>query len=217
MKLAVEFQVCDHAKSANTPEEIRSVANSSFTAELKRYQDFMNSGDLNAQSSKGDVPPPEEWMNQADASAQAVTSYSGPPQAQYYAYRQNLAYHKEVVVLAGPTYFVQGSPEYIYVTRNIQVQNQNITQVVTANPALSKSTASWSKIPNRPVVVPPRSLAILQRPTVANSPAKPITPPQGMNSAGDKGKQSLNSNRPPQNLKGGAKSQAAPKKGRRKK
>ena len=159
VKVAVEFQVCDHAKNASTPEDIRQIANATFTEQLKRYQDFMASGELTAQTGKGEVPPPDEWMTEANSSSQAVASYSGPPQTQYFAYRQNLAYQKEVVVLSGPTYFVQGSPEYVYVTKNIQVQNQNITQVVASNPTLSKSTASWSHIPNRPLVPPPPSLA----------------------------------------------------------
>lgn len=183
VKIGVEFQLCEKAKNANSPDSIRQIANATFTEELKKYQDFMETGELS--SAKNEVQPPEEWMQEADSASAGASGFRDSTttsarvenvQVQYFVTRQTIVYQKQIVVLSPPQYFAPGSPETAGFTRNLQTQNQNLTQIIAQNPSLPKSPTPWSRIPDKPVLQRPINLTPGYRPHP--TPIRPMQPAQ---------------------------------------
>jgi hypothetical protein len=100
-KVAVEFQDCEAAKAATTPEQIRNLGNVQLTEQIKRYQDLVDS------------PEPQETVVLADNGMPS----SPPPNVvvvhdypEFVVYRQQVAYINQSVILAPPAYYPPGAP-----------------------------------------------------------------------------------------------------------
>jgi hypothetical protein len=167
VKIALEFQDCEKGKNAQDPDSIRRVANASFTEELKKYQDFMETGDLAPKSEQANTTPPESWPETPPPAP------NQPASTQFFVVRQYVAYQKEVVVLSPPQYYAPQSPETTSFNSSLASNTHQLTQIQQQNPDLAKSNQTWSTIPNRPVIMKPASL----HPHYQRAAYKPLVPP----------------------------------------
>jgi hypothetical protein len=176
VKVALEFQDCEKGKNAQDPESIRRVANTSFTEELKRYQDFMETGDLAPQSELASTTPPESWPATPPPSSGQSSS------TQFLVVRQYVAYQKEVVVLAPAQYYAPNSPETTSFNSSLANNTHQLTQIQSQNPELAHTPQTWSSLPNRPVITKPTSLQPQHMQHLENhslnAPARPNEPRQ---------------------------------------
>jgi hypothetical protein len=166
VKLALEFQECEEGKHAVDPNEIQRVANVPFTQQLKKYQDLMETGEMPTEVAAvdpGQIPPPPQrnpgWNDNTN----------------FFVMRQYVAYQKEVVVLAPPTYYAANSPQNQQFTNTIRPTAEQITNVEHSTPAIR--TQAWSQVPQRPLVARPASLS--SRPQTMMG-SRSVQPPQGM-------------------------------------
>ncbi|HWU44166.1 MAG TPA: hypothetical protein VN132_12030 [Bdellovibrio sp.] len=152
VKLAVEFQECDLAQKTIQPDEIKKIASTSFTQQLKRYQDYEETGEVPSRSEVAQLEPLQEIP---PAPAQQPSWNSD---IHYYAVRQYVVYQKEVVVLSPPTAYAPASPESQTFVRGI---SPAVTQVNTAqaqNANLKTNPTPWSRLANQPRVERPHIL-----------------------------------------------------------
>ncbi|MDR3607037.1 MAG: hypothetical protein P4M08_06620 [Oligoflexia bacterium] len=146
-KVAVEFQVCEAAKNAVTPEQIRTLASVPMTEEIKNYQEAY------------DEPEDEESSNPMVASS-ASPNPSGSPEPsgnggfrsgvyvasvpQYYVVSQQVAFIKQDVILAPPAQYPPQAPVFTRPVPAVIPAQQGINQYLASNPSLRVSTQAFS-------------------------------------------------------------------------
>lgn len=151
VKLAVEFQDCDHAAKALEPAQIREVANVSFTEQLKRYQDLTETGVLPPKDEVAQIEPPDE-LTPAPTRAPDWND-----QAHFYVVRQYVAYQKQIVILSPPTAYAPNSPASKTFAANLQPATQQIETMQKQAPTLKN--AVWTQMRDRPYLARPAALA----------------------------------------------------------
>jgi hypothetical protein len=151
VKLAVEFQECDQASKTVDPEQIKKLANVPFTQEMKRYQDYAETGQVPPASEVAQIVPPDRVLP-----APAQNGWND--QTQFYVTRQYVAYQKEVVVLAPPTAYQPGTPQTQNFVQTIRPVSENLQQTMAKEPTYRTQPVVWSQIPNRPEVARPATL-----------------------------------------------------------
>ncbi len=180
-KIGVEFQTCDQASKAVDPDLIRKLASEPFTQEVRRYQEFEETGTAPKTTDLAAAEPPEEIQPPPLIASSSVGGSApnggGNSSVQFYAVRQYVSYQKQIVIL---------SPSYAYAPGSTRANQFNavmtpaVNEVQTAqltNPNLRTNPTPWSAVPNRPVM--PRPLALRpvtyrQNPAVrSNSPVAP--------------------------------------------
>lgn len=152
VKVAVEFQECTEAQKTLEPSEIKKIANTSFTEQLRRYQDLEETGEIPEKTAYAVLDMP------ADIPAAPVLQSGWNESVRFGVLRQYVAYQKEVVILAPATVYPAGSPQAVHFVNTIQPAVGQINQVATQNPALVKNPSPWSRIYDRPHVDRPMSL-----------------------------------------------------------
>ena len=153
VKVAVEFQECTEAQKALEPSDIRKLANTSFTEQLRRFQDLEETGELPDKSEYAVLDMPAEVQP-------PPTMQPGVSDSVHFAVmRQYVAYQKQVVILAPPTVYPPNSPASRTFVTDLQPTVGQIQQTAAANPALVKNPQPWSKIYDRPHVTRPAVLA----------------------------------------------------------
>ena len=156
VKVALEMQDCETAAKTSTPEEVRKLANIPFTEQLKRYQDFNETGMIADSKDGVEITPPAEV-------APLPTSGSYSNQTQFYMTRQYVAYEKQIVVLAPPTTYAPASPQAQSFQTAMTTANTQTQGMVQKDPGLKTNPTPWSHLPDRPSISRPQSL----RPTAA--------------------------------------------------
>lgn len=170
VKLAVEFQDCEAGRTALQPETIRAVANVSFTAQLKRYQDYMETGELsNSPGEAVAVAPPTE-----DLEPPPARDARRDETLHFYMTRQYVAYQKEVVVLAPPTAYAPNSPETKQFVAGIAQPSQQLTVMEKNNPQLKAAPKPWSHLTEKPALARPKSLQPAHAPRAENARPRPM-------------------------------------------
>lgn len=152
VKVALEFQDCDHASKTTDPTEIKRVANSSFTSQLKRYQDFNETGVMPSQEEASNIQPLTDYPPVPAAAP------GWAPTTHFYVVRQYIAYQNQVVILSPPTAYAPGAPETKAYVSAMQAPQQQVATAVAANPQLKTQPQSWSSLPDRPHVARPQNL-----------------------------------------------------------
>ena len=143
-KVAVEFEVCEEAKHARTPERVRQVANVAMTEQLKRYQDLV------------DEPTQVAVLDEGPPLPAAPTAGAPPPPRinddfQYFVVRQQVAYEKQMVVLSPPTAFAPGSVESQQFAGRINASQPSLSSYEAAHPKPRASAATWTQYRSRAV------------------------------------------------------------------
>ena len=137
VKIAVSFDDCDAAKGAVTPKSIHKLANAQLAAQLKKYEELVNSeahGELNkptntaASAGQGVAVSPDFSESTAQSSA-LLNGTAGPgvinTQDEYFASRQQIVTMKEVVILSPPSAFPPNAPQTtVFVERVTPVTTQ---------------------------------------------------------------------------------------------
>lgn len=171
VKVALEFQECELMRRTLDPGEIKKLASLGFTEQLKKYQDLEETGEMPGQGEVSEVEPPDEI---------------GPPprrleawneSTHFFVVRQYVAYQKELVILSPRTAYAPGSPQSQKFLEQIQPSAQQIAGIEQKAPALRRQ--AWSKVPDRPRVPRPASLAPKSRPRVQE-----LRPPPGPGKVG---------------------------------
>ncbi|MGZ3786781.1 MAG: hypothetical protein ACXVCP_17555 [Bdellovibrio sp.] len=144
VKVAVEFQECTEAQKALEPSEIKKLANTSFTEQLRRYQDLEETGELHEKSEYAQMEMPQE----IPPPPALQTSWSDP--VHFSVMRQYVAYQKEVVVLSPVSAYSPNSPQSVHFVQAIQPTVNQIQQTAAQNPGLVKTPQLWSKVYDRP-------------------------------------------------------------------
>lgn len=171
VKVAVEFQDCERGRAALTPDAIRTVANVPFTAQLKRYQDLMETGELPA---AGAVPLVEPSV----ASEPAPTRDARvSEETHFYVTRQYVTYQKELVVLSPPDAYASGSPESKRFVSAIGEPARQLVVMEKANPAWKSAPRPWSHLTERPELPRPAGLRRASRPAELHAPSTSPTAP----------------------------------------
>jgi hypothetical protein len=152
VKVALEFQECDQASKTTEPLEIKRLASASFTAQMKRYQDFNETGETPASDELTVLTPPTTI-------SPAPTRASGWSEStHFYVIRQYVAYQNEVVILSPPSAYQPGSPEAKVYTKRMQGPWQQVQTAIANNPQLKSAPQPWSAMPDRPKIVRPKTL-----------------------------------------------------------
>jgi len=177
VKVALEFQECDEASKTTDPSQIKKLANASFTIQMKRYQDFNETGETPPADEVAEVEPLTE------ISPAPVRTVGWSESTHFYVVRQYIAYQNEAVILSRPTAYQPGSPEARVYTTQMQQPQQQVQTAMVANPQLKTQPQVWSSIPDRPKVERPAALRAHPNPH-----AKFLNPPRknsGAHQGGD--------------------------------
>ena len=181
MKVAAEFETCEQAKKAVEPEAIRKIASVAFTEQLKKYQDYSETGDFDRSKDSTQIEAPQQI---AAAPVQAAGENSN---VHFYVTRQYIAYQKQIVVLAPPTAY---PPQSAASQSFVAAVGPSAAQVATtehANPDLVKRPLAWSQVVNKPRI---------DRPSVLSKhlprPAPSVVPPGKSKSGSEKSSEEKN-------------------------
>lgn len=145
-KVAVEYQDCETAKNAVTPEDIRTLANASLTEEVKRYQDKVDnpedveSAPLTVASNESSSPSSSPSRSTSGATVAGINS-----PVQFYVIRQQVLFVKQDVILAPPAQYPPGAPATTQPIQTVAMASQSVRQYEQANPQLRTTPASFSK------------------------------------------------------------------------
>jgi len=150
-KIAIEFQTCDQASKTIDPDEIRKLASAPFTEQLRKYQEFDETGVIPANDEVAVVEPPNEIPS-------APTATANNDNVQFYVVRQYVAYQKQIVILSPPNSYAPGSPQTVQFTSAMQPAVTQVQTMAATNPSYRTNPTPWSRIPNRPVLPRPLSL-----------------------------------------------------------
>ena len=144
-KVAISYQDCQDAQNALDPEVIKRLANVALTEQVKRYQDAVDNEAYEVAENDN------EGMNPELAN---TTGAPGPihDQVHFFVVRQQIAYAKEVVILASSETYSSGSPQAMQFTQVVAPVATQVRTYQTANPAVASTTQSWSSLPARPAV-----------------------------------------------------------------
>lgn len=153
IKLGVEFAACEDAKKAVDPESVRRTASVTFTQQLKKYQDFAETGEVVAQGEETEVEVP------ADVAPAPELRRGDGDSVHFYVTRQYIAYQKEIVVLAPQAAYAPQSPESQHFAAAVVPSTQQVQTLAQANPQLAKNPAPWSQVLDRPRVDRPKALS----------------------------------------------------------
>ena len=167
VQVAVEFQDCEKAKHAIEPSEIKSVANASFTQQLRRYQDLTETGVLTEASDAGQVEPLQEIPPAPEASGYRNES------VHFYAVRQYVAYQKEVVILSPPAAYPPAAPQTTAFVEAMRPASTQLQTFEAQNPSLKTQGQAWSKLQDKPNISRPGALT-------KNLSARTGSKPQGL-------------------------------------
>jgi hypothetical protein len=151
VKVAVEFQLCEGAKQAVTPEQIRTLANAQMSEEVKKYQDLYDEPEdeempqaLLASNTNGTGTPSGSSSGGGTTvyrSASPIFVSSGP---QYYVVSQQVAYVKQTVILAPPTQYPPTAPATTQPVAVIVPQQRALSEYAANNPAIKSSPQAFS-------------------------------------------------------------------------
>lgn len=167
VKVGLSFEDCEAAKNSTDPESIKKLANASMTSELKRYQDSVEGGQDLAMNSDASPSPTPSPSGTASGATSTVAYYQSP--TQYYVARQQVAYMKEVIILAPPSAYPPGSVQSTLWVSRVTPLNQQIQTYETQNPGIRNSPTTWSTLPSRPVV---RSAVPFRHTSLSSPPAR---------------------------------------------
>ncbi|PWU12410.1 MAG: hypothetical protein C5B49_16410 [Bdellovibrio sp.] len=168
VKVAVEFQLCEQAKKTTNPDEIRKVASRPFTEQLKRYQDFMDSGELAEKTETAQIEPPTE----TDPAPARGPGWSDS--THFFMIRQYVAYEKQIVVLAPAASYPAGAPQTQNMVATLSRSQQQMSSIVERNPTILQKPQAWSSLVDRPRPVRPAALVrTAASPRAAMVPAHP--------------------------------------------
>jgi len=153
VKVSIQFEDCEDAKKATDPEAIRKIANVQLTEELKRYQTMI------------DEPAPEALAGGDNAGVNPAlgntggSSYNGGGGGvrvvavndynSFFWARQQVAYTKEVVVLAPPTAYQPGTPQTAAFVHQVAPAQASVQQYEAQNPQTKTWNQSYSGSPVR--------------------------------------------------------------------
>lgn len=143
-KVAVEFQECEAAKSAVTPEEIRSLASTPFAEQVKKYQELIDNPEPQEAAPLEVVENESEGGNpvaKSSPSSKVVVINDAPT---FFIYRQQVAYVKQDVILAPPAQYPHGEPQSIQPIQTVAMTGTSIRQFETANPELRTGSQTFS-------------------------------------------------------------------------
>ena len=146
-KVAISYQDCEEAQKATSPEDVKRLANVAFTEEVKRYQDAIDKEVVD-----GSNNPDNEGVN--PALANTAVGPTGPirDNMHFFVVRQQIAYAKEIVILAPPAAYAPGSPQTVQYVQAVQPAAMQIQNYRTQNPATQYTPQSWSSLPSKPAV-----------------------------------------------------------------
>jgi hypothetical protein len=153
VKVALEFQQCHEAQNSVDPEAIKKIANTSYTSQLKRYQDYEETGFMSASQEGPPIEPPAEFPEAPAREARWDDA------THFYVTRQYVAYQKELVILAPPQSYTPGSVESQKLKAALAPATQNLVALQSKDPGLALHPQPWSQWKDRPHVSRPSSLA----------------------------------------------------------
>jgi len=141
-KIAIEFQDCEAARNAVTPEQIRTLANPQLASEVKRYQDAI------------DNPQPDETRPLEYANNNGPSGGGGGgggvmfirSSSEFFIVRQQVAYSKQYVILAPAAQYPPMAVQTVTPVRGVVVANSAVRQYEIANPQVRSSSQTFSAV-----------------------------------------------------------------------
>jgi hypothetical protein len=158
VKVAIEFQDCEAAKQAVQPEDIRKLASQPLTEQLKRYQVMIDEPmpEELATADEGDHQGLNPMVNggytPSDSSSSSawrtrIVVVNNPDS--YFWMRQQVAYDKQVVVLAPVSQYQPGTPQTQAFVQNVLPAATQIKSFEKQNPETQTWNKSYSQSPVR--------------------------------------------------------------------
>jgi hypothetical protein len=151
-KLGIVFEECEEAKNAIQPDQIRKLANVALTQQLKKYQDLY-------------LEKPTMVADNSDLEKNPGGSVSASPQpvvirdnSDYFVWREQLAYSKQVVILAPPAAYPPSAPQTTQFVAQTTQNTQAVHMYAQANPALKTAPTTWSSVQRDPNFHPPTNV-----------------------------------------------------------
>lgn len=173
-KVAITIDDCEAAKQTIDPEKIKAVANVAMTDQLAHYQQMeYNVPQAGQQVAEADEPV--TGGGGGSGANPAIYSTGAPPPIQstgeFFIIRQQVAYQKQVVIMAPPGAYPPGSPQTQTFVRQVQPATTQVQTFEHANPQTRTWQNSWSGFERNPTAPLPRSMQ--RRNTSASMPGRP--------------------------------------------
>lgn len=154
VKVGVDFDRCEEAKAQIQPEDIRKLASVAMTQEIRRYQDAVNEQlheEENGEDEGTDLSPQtQEALAQTGPPAYSTFEGPGVPVAvmpavpMFWYWREQVAYEKQVVILAPPAVYAPGTVASRQFTSRITAPSRQIRAFELTHPDLRTSPATYS-------------------------------------------------------------------------
>jgi hypothetical protein len=161
VKLGLEFQECDKAQKTIEPTEIKKLASLPFAEQLKRYQDYDETGEMSGKTEVAQVEPLKEIPPAPAADPHWASGMH------FYVTRQYVAYQKEVVILSPPATYAVASPESHAFVQSMTAPTAFIQKSREENPTLKNQPQTWSQLAHKPNLQRPGTLAPKNHPRQA--------------------------------------------------
>jgi hypothetical protein len=142
-KVAIEFQVCDQARKATTPEAVRNMANVPMTEEVKRYQDLLGKADVGDVDEASDDHVAENAPS-APSSGSTHVAMNDQVYIHYYVAQEQVWQYKQEVIMAPPAAYPPGSPQSTQFTNMVVARNEQIQTMQTTHPELVSPAKPYS-------------------------------------------------------------------------
>lgn len=181
VKIGVPFEACGVAQKAFDSSRIRDLANAKLTQQLRRYQDFQDTNEIET----ADEMPAVDYL--------APPSPLPPPGPQvsdsvhFSILRQYVLYQKELVILSPPAAFAPSSPESRGFASATTPAAQKLAALTASHPEFLQKPLIWSQIPDRPRLEKPMGMRSQRQTGPQLRPPNPPPPPKGSPSVRPKG------------------------------
>jgi hypothetical protein len=161
VKVSIQYEDCEDAKKATDPEAIRKLANVQLTEELKRYQQMIDepapevlAGGDNAgvNPALGNTGGTYSGGGGGGVRVVAINDYNG-----FFWARQQVAYTKEVVVLAPPNQYQPGTPQTAQFVHQVAPAQAAVTGYEAQNPETKTWHQAYSASPVRQQMIQQRA------------------------------------------------------------
>lgn len=172
-KVGVEFQLCEEAKKALQPEQVKKLANESMTDQIHRYQEML--GDSSDAETIADLDDTEAIPGLKDDPAKQA-SLPGPAndQFRFFVVRQQVALYKERVILAPAPVYQAATPASDRYLAAVTAASNRVETYRAAHPEVKESNQAWSTHQQHA-----RELVRRRDPRYRNSLPKDAQSPQG--------------------------------------
>ena len=151
VKLSIQYEDCEAANTVD-PADVRKLANLQMTEELKRYQQMIDEPEpqaLAAGDNAGMNPQLGSTSTAQSSSSGAVRVVAVQDYNSYFWAREQIAYTKQIVILAPPAQYQPGTPQTMVYMQQMAPAQAAVHQYAVQYPVVRTWNQTYSASPVR--------------------------------------------------------------------